>query len=117
MAHPMTTLYRPVGLEELRLLYEAQMRAFPPRLRVSHGATTMIQPMVIQHSPEKLSVFSGRSTRTIQPLRRKTKKWCSGWYSGRGVPLYGYDDPVSGSGIMTLRVREGEGKFEPRPGK
>jgi hypothetical protein len=25
-------LYRPVGLEELRLLYEAGMRAFPPRL-------------------------------------------------------------------------------------
>lgn len=29
---PMTTLYRPIGLEELRLLYEAEMRAFPPRL-------------------------------------------------------------------------------------
>lgn len=28
----MTTLYRPVGLEELRLVYEAEMRAFPPRL-------------------------------------------------------------------------------------
>jgi len=26
------TLYRPVGLEELRLLYEVEMRAFPPRL-------------------------------------------------------------------------------------
>ncbi len=25
-------LYRPVGLEELRLIYEADMRAFPPRL-------------------------------------------------------------------------------------
>jgi hypothetical protein len=25
-------LYRPVGLEELRLVYEAEMRAFPPRL-------------------------------------------------------------------------------------
>lgn len=25
-------LYRPVGLEELRLIYEAQMKAFPPRL-------------------------------------------------------------------------------------
>lgn len=25
-------LYRPVGLEELRLIYEAEMRAFPPRL-------------------------------------------------------------------------------------
>jgi hypothetical protein len=24
--------YRPVGLEELRLIYEADMRAFPPRL-------------------------------------------------------------------------------------
>jgi hypothetical protein len=28
----MTTLYRPVGLEELLLLYEAEMRAFPQRL-------------------------------------------------------------------------------------
>lgn len=27
-----TILYRPVGLEELRLVYEANMRAFPPRL-------------------------------------------------------------------------------------
>ena len=25
-------LYRPVGLEELRLIYEADMRAFPPRV-------------------------------------------------------------------------------------
>jgi len=25
-------LYRPVGLEELRLIYEADRRAFPPRL-------------------------------------------------------------------------------------
>jgi hypothetical protein len=25
-------LFRPVGLEELRLIYEADMRAFPPRL-------------------------------------------------------------------------------------
>ena len=25
-------LYRPVGLEELGLIYEAHMRAFPPRL-------------------------------------------------------------------------------------
>ena len=25
-------LFRPVGLEELRLVYEAEMRAFPPRL-------------------------------------------------------------------------------------
>ena len=25
-------LFRPVGLEELRLLYETGMRAFPPRL-------------------------------------------------------------------------------------
>lgn len=29
---PQTTLYRPVGLDELRLLYEAEMSAFPPRL-------------------------------------------------------------------------------------
>jgi hypothetical protein len=27
-------LYRPVGLEELRLIYETDMRAFPPRLPV-----------------------------------------------------------------------------------
>ena len=31
MINPMI-LYRPVGLEELRLIYEAQMAAFPPRL-------------------------------------------------------------------------------------
>jgi hypothetical protein len=28
----MTTLYRPVGLAELALMFDAQMRAFPPRL-------------------------------------------------------------------------------------
>ena len=28
----MSTLYRPVGLAELALMYDAQMRAFPPRL-------------------------------------------------------------------------------------
>ena len=32
MLSPAMRLFRPVGLEELRLIYEAEMRAFPPRL-------------------------------------------------------------------------------------
>jgi hypothetical protein len=32
MGQPAVILFRPVGLEELRLIYEADRRAFPPRL-------------------------------------------------------------------------------------
>ena len=54
------TLYRPVGLKELRLIAEADFRAFPPRLP--------IQPIFYPVLNEEYAAFIARQWNTKDPV-------------------------------------------------